>query len=154
LAELGGEQPDGTAVKRGANKKQRSIRPSAWSARLFRSRAWILAEREEVDSSLSASSCIDFSTDNNALGAQTAYENMSQAISGIRIGSGLSGNLTLTLAVGNSALTVGTTSGLTVTSNGSGSVTLTGTTAALASLVYRGSHDIQRRGRVEPYPQR
>src|SRR5262249_23733624 len=49
------------------------------------------------------------------------------------------------LAVGNGTLTVGTTSGLTVTGNGSGSVTLTGTTAALnaalASLVYQGSHD-------------
>jgi hypothetical protein len=74
---------------------------------------------------------------------QTAYENVNQTISGISIGSGLSGSLTLTLGVGHGKLTMGTTSGLTVTGNGTGSVTLIGTTAnlnaALASLVYRGS---------------
>jgi hypothetical protein len=75
-------------------------------------------------------------------GAQTADENVSQAISGISIGSGLGGSVTLTLAVGHGTLTLGSTSGLTVTSNGSGAVTLTGSTAnlnaALATLLYRG----------------
>ncbi len=77
--------------------------------------------------------------------AQTAYENVSQALSGISIGSGLSGSLTLTLAVGHGTLTLGSTSGLTVTGNGSGSVILTGSTAninaALATLAYQGSHN-------------
>src|SRR5262249_14264458 len=72
--------------------------------------------------------------------AQTAYQNVSQAISGISIGSGLSGSLTVTLAVGHGALTLGTTNGLTVTGNGSGSGSLTGSTAdlnaALPTLVY------------------
>ena len=75
--------------------------------------------------------------------AQTAYEDVDKAISGITIASGLSGSLTLTLAVGHGTLTLGATTGLTVTGNGSGSVSLTGSTAALnaalATLVYRGS---------------
>jgi hypothetical protein len=62
---------------------------------------------------------------------------------GLGIGSGLSGNLTLTLGVSHRTLTLGTTSGLTVTGPGTGSVTAVGTTAnlnaPLASLVYRGS---------------
>src|SRR5262249_31392011 len=75
--------------------------------------------------------------------AQTAYENVNQAISGISIASGLSGNSVLTLGVGHGKLTVGTTKGLTVTGNGTGALKLVGTAAnlnaALASLVYRGS---------------
>jgi hypothetical protein len=74
--------------------------------------------------------------------AQTAYQNVSQAVSGIGVASGLSGNLTVTLAVSHGTLTLGTTSGLTVKGNGTGLVTLTGTTvklnAALATLSYRG----------------
>jgi hypothetical protein len=74
---------------------------------------------------------------------QTAYENVNQTISGISIGSGLSGSLSLTLGVSHGKLILGTTSGLTVTGNGTGSLKLVGTTAnlnaALASLVYRGN---------------
>jgi hypothetical protein len=74
---------------------------------------------------------------------QTAYENVNQTLNGISIDTGLSSSLTLTLGVGHGTLTLGTTSGLMVTGNGSGSVSLTGSTpnlnAALATLVYRGS---------------
>jgi hypothetical protein len=74
---------------------------------------------------------------------QTAYENVNQAISGISIGSSLSGNSVLTLGVSHGKLTVGTTKGLTVTGNGTSALKLVGTTAnlnaALATLVYRGS---------------
>jgi hypothetical protein len=78
--------------------------------------------------------------------AQTAYRNIDQPISGIRIGDAPSATLTVTLNVSHGTLTLGTTTGLTtVSGNGTGSVTLTGTTAnlnaALASLVYRGSHN-------------
>jgi hypothetical protein len=77
--------------------------------------------------------------------AQTAYENVDQTIAGISIGDAPSVTLTVTLGVSHGMLTLGTTSGLTVTGNGSGSVTLSGTTtnlnAALATLVYRASHD-------------
>jgi hypothetical protein len=73
--------------------------------------------------------------------AQIASENVSQAVSGISIGAGTSVNVMVTLAVNHGTLTLGTTSGLTVTGNG-GSVTLTGSTAnlnaALATLAYRG----------------
>ncbi len=74
--------------------------------------------------------------------AQTAYEDADKPIGGISISAALGGTLSLTLGVGHGALTLGTTGGLTVSGNGTGSVTLTGTTAALnaalASLVYRG----------------
>jgi hypothetical protein len=74
--------------------------------------------------------------------ALTAYENVSQAVSGISIGTGLSGSVTLTLAVGHGRLTLGSATGLTVTGNGSGTVSLTGSTAdlnaALTALAYRG----------------
>jgi hypothetical protein len=74
--------------------------------------------------------------------AQTAYQNVDQSISGILIGDAPSAIVTVTLSVGKGTLTLGTTTGLTtVTGNGTGSVTLVGTTAnlnaALASLVYR-----------------
>jgi hypothetical protein len=78
----------------------------------------------------------------NVPAAQTAYEDVSQAISGISIGSGLSGSLTLTLGASHGTLKLGTTGGLTVTGNGTGSVSLTGSTADLnaapATLTYRG----------------
>jgi MBG domain (YGX type) len=76
-------------------------------------------------------------------GVQTADEDVDKTIGGIRINAGLGGNLTLTLGVGHGTLTLGTTAGLTVTGNGTGSVSLTGSAAdlnaALAALVYRGS---------------
>ena len=75
--------------------------------------------------------------------AQTAYEDVDRAISGITVGDAEGGSLTVTLAVGHGKLTLGTTAGLTVTGDGSGAVTLAGSIAdlntALASLVYRGS---------------
>jgi hypothetical protein len=78
--------------------------------------------------------------------AQTAYQNVEKPISGISIGDVPGATLTVTLHVSHGTLTLGTTTGLTtVTGNGSGLVMLTGTTAnlnaALASLVYRGSHN-------------
>jgi hypothetical protein len=77
--------------------------------------------------------------------AQTAYANVDKAISGITIGDDASATLTVTLGVSHGTLTLGTTSGLTVTGNGTGSATLMGTTANLnadlATLVYRASHD-------------
>jgi hypothetical protein len=78
--------------------------------------------------------------------AQTAYENVDLALSGIRVGDAPGATVTVTLAVGHGTLTLGTTTGLTtVSGNGTGAVTLTGTTAdlnaALATLGYRGSHD-------------
>jgi hypothetical protein len=75
--------------------------------------------------------------------AQTAYEDVDKAITGIIVGDPDGGSLTVTLAVGHGKLTLGTTSGLTVSGNGTGVVTLSGSiahlNAALASLVYRGS---------------
>jgi hypothetical protein len=77
--------------------------------------------------------------------AQTAYQNVGQPISGVSIGDDPSATLTVTLHVNHGTLTLGTTTGLTVNGNGTGAVTLTGTTAnlnaALASLVYRGGHN-------------
>jgi hypothetical protein len=78
--------------------------------------------------------------------AQTAYQNVDQPIGGIRLGDAPGATVTVTLAVGHGTLSLGTTAGLTtVTGNGTGNVTLIGTTAdlnaALASLVYRGSHN-------------
>jgi parallel beta-helix repeat protein len=78
--------------------------------------------------------------------AQTAYQNVDQPISGIGIGDAPSATLTVTLSVSHGTLTLGTTTGLTTLSgNGTGTVTLIGTTAnlnaALASLIYRGSHN-------------
>jgi hypothetical protein len=74
---------------------------------------------------------------------QTAYENVKQAISGISIDNGVPGSPTLALVVSHGTLSVGTTSGLMVTGNGTGLLTLVGASAnlnvALASLVYLGS---------------
>jgi predicted outer membrane repeat protein len=79
-------------------------------------------------------------------GAQTAYQNVDLAISGIVIGNDSSSAVTVTLQVSNGTLTLGTTnSPAMITGSGTGSVTLSGTTAnvnaALATLVYRGSHN-------------
>src|SRR5262249_5090333 len=74
--------------------------------------------------------------------AQTAYEDVDQPTRGVRIGAGGRRILNFTLNVSHGTLTLGTTTDLTVTGNGSNSVTLIGTTAdlnaALATLVYRG----------------
>jgi hypothetical protein len=78
-------------------------------------------------------------------GSQTAYEDVDKAISGISIGNAASGTLMVTLGVSHGTLTLGTTTGLSVAGNGSGSVTLSGSVAALnaalAGLLYRGSHN-------------
>jgi hypothetical protein len=76
--------------------------------------------------------------------AQIAYEDVDKVIGGISIGDGASATLTVTLQVGHGTLALGTTTGLaTVAGNGTGSVTLIGSTAnlnaALATLVYHGS---------------
>jgi VCBS repeat-containing protein len=75
-------------------------------------------------------------------GAQTAYEDVDKAISGITVGDPGGGSLTVTLAVSHGKLTLGTTTGLSVSGNGSGAVTLSGSiadlNAALSSLLYRG----------------
>jgi hypothetical protein len=74
--------------------------------------------------------------------AQTAFEDVDLALTGITVGDPDGDPLTVTLAVGHGTLTLGTTAGLTVSGNGSGAVTLSGSiaalNAALASLLYRG----------------
>ena len=76
-------------------------------------------------------------------GVQTANEDVAQAIPGISVGDPEGDKLTVTLAVGHGTLTLGTTTGLAVTGNGSGSVNLSGSiadlNAALASLCYQGN---------------
>jgi VCBS repeat-containing protein len=75
--------------------------------------------------------------------AQTAYEDVDKTISGITVGDPDGDRLTVTLSVGHGTLTLGTTTGLTITGNGTGAVSLSGSianlNAALASLIYRGS---------------
>jgi VCBS repeat-containing protein len=73
--------------------------------------------------------------------AQTAYEDVDKAISGIAVGDPDGGSLTVTLSVGHGKLTLGTTTGITITAgaNGTSMVKFTGSIAALASLVYRGN---------------
>ena len=74
--------------------------------------------------------------------AQTAYEDVDQAISGLSVGDPDGDNLSVTLQVGHGSLSLGSTAGLIISGNGSGSVTLAGSladlNAALAGLVYRG----------------
>jgi hypothetical protein len=76
-------------------------------------------------------------------GAQTAYENVAQAISGITVGASQGDSLMVKLSVGHGTLTL--TTSLKVTGNGSGSVTLAGSAAqlnaALKSLMYLPNHD-------------
>jgi VCBS repeat-containing protein len=75
-------------------------------------------------------------------GAQTAYVNVDKTISGLSVGDVDSPQLAVTFAVGHGTLRLGSTAGLTVTGNGTGSVTLSGRladlNAALAGLVFRG----------------
>jgi integrase len=77
-------------------------------------------------------------------GAQTAYENVAQAITGITVGASQGDSLTVKLSVGDGTLTLGKTSGLTVAGSG-GFVTLAGSAAdlnaALATLTYLPTHD-------------
>jgi hypothetical protein len=75
--------------------------------------------------------------------AQIGYEDVDLALGGITVGDPDGGNLTVTLSVSRGKLTLGTTTGLTVTGNGTGAVTLSGSianiNAALAALMYRGN---------------
>jgi hypothetical protein len=76
-----------------------------------------------------------------APGPLSAFEDVDQAITGITVDG--AGSLSVTLAVAHGTLTFGSTSGLTVSGNGSGTVSLFGSVAdlnaALADLVYRGT---------------
>ncbi len=76
-------------------------------------------------------------------GDQIAYEDVDLPLSGISVADPDGDNLTVTLTVNHGTLTLGTTSGLTVQNNGSGTVTLSGSVAdlnaALATLIYRGN---------------
>jgi hypothetical protein len=78
-------------------------------------------------------------------GAQLGYENVDLALGGISVGDLEGNNLTVTLSVGHGTLTLGTMAGLSVTGNGTASVTLSGSianlNATLATLIYRGTHD-------------
>jgi type VI protein secretion system component Hcp len=78
-----------------------------------------------------------------APGAQVAFEDVDQTISGIRVGDPDGGILSVTLGVGHGTLTLAGGTGLTVSGNGSAAVSLSGSiadlNAALAGLVYRGS---------------
>lgn len=75
--------------------------------------------------------------------AQTAYEDVDKAMTGVTVNDSDGDNLTVTLGVGHGTLNLGTTTGLTVTGNARAAVTLSGSiadlNAALASLVYRGN---------------
>jgi hypothetical protein len=74
---------------------------------------------------------------------QIAFEDVDQDITGISVSDPDGDGLTVTLNVSHGMLTLGSTDGLSVTGNASGTVTLSGSSAdlnlALASLVYRGS---------------
>src|SRR5262249_37911122 len=74
---------------------------------------------------------------------QTAYEALDKAIHGITVADPDGGHLTVALAVSHGKLTLGTTAGLSVSGNGTGKVTLSGSIAdlntALLGLLYRGS---------------
>lgn len=74
---------------------------------------------------------------------QTAFEDVDKGISALGVGDVDSDSLTVSLAVGHGALTLGTTTGLGVSGNGTAFVSLSGSitdlNAALATLVYRAS---------------
>jgi hypothetical protein len=74
--------------------------------------------------------------------AQSVFEDVGKVISGITVGDPDGGSLTVTLAVRHGRLTLGTITGLSVSGNGSGAMSLSGSianlNAALAGLVYRG----------------
>jgi hypothetical protein len=77
--------------------------------------------------------------------AQAAYEDVGRAITGITVADPEGGGLTVTLSVGKGTLALTRTAGLTVSGDGSASVTLSGSLAdlnpALASLVYCGGRN-------------
>jgi hypothetical protein len=76
-------------------------------------------------------------------GDQTAFQNVDLALGGIRVADPDDANLTVTLGVSHGTLTLGTTAGLTVGGNGTSSVSLSGSqaalNAALPGLLYRGT---------------
>jgi autotransporter-associated beta strand protein len=76
-------------------------------------------------------------------GDQTAFQNVDLAVGGIRVADPEDANLTVTLQVSHGTLTLGTVAGLTVGGNGTSSVSLSGSlaalNAALAGLLYRGT---------------
>src|SRR5262249_34081543 len=75
--------------------------------------------------------------------AQTAFEDVDQAIGGITVGDPEGDRLTVTLMAGHGSLALGRTTGLTVTGSGTGVVTLSGSVAdlnaALGTLSYCGA---------------
>jgi VCBS repeat-containing protein len=76
-------------------------------------------------------------------GAQAAYEDVDKPISGLAVGDQDGDTLNVRLSVSHGTLSLGTTTGLTSTGNGTGIVSLSGSVAdlnaALATLVYRGA---------------
>lgn len=74
--------------------------------------------------------------------AQTAYEDVDKAISGITVGDQDGGSLSVKLAVRHGTLTLAKTTGLTAIGNGTGALKLSGSiadlNASLARLTYRG----------------
>jgi hypothetical protein len=95
------------------------------------------------DNALSVNVTVNGASTLTVPAAQTAYEDVDLAISGITLGDPDGGNLTVNLSVGHGTLRLGTTAGLTVSGNGTGAVTLSGDIAALdaalGSVLYRGS---------------
>ena len=92
---------------------------------------------------------VNDSPSNTVPGAQTAIEDANTSIAGLSIADadanpGVDG-ITTTVSVTHGTLTVTPASGATVMNNGTGSVTVSGTTdaidATLTSLVYLGNHD-------------
>jgi autotransporter-associated beta strand protein len=78
-------------------------------------------------------------------GDQTAFQNVDLALGGIRVADPEDANLTVTLGVSHGTLTLGTVAGLTVGGNGTSSVSLSGSqaalNAALAGLLYLPDHN-------------
>ena len=84
---------------------------------------------------------------NTVPGPQAAFEDTPLAIAGLSVSDPDGGTTTVTLAVGNGALTVNLAGGATISAgaNGSATLTLSGTVAqvnaALATLTYLGAQD-------------
>jgi autotransporter-associated beta strand protein len=78
-------------------------------------------------------------------GDQTAFQNVDLAVPGLRVTDPDDANLMVTLQVSHGTLTLGTVAGLTVGGNGTSSVSLSGSqaalNAALAGLLYQGGHN-------------
>jgi autotransporter-associated beta strand protein len=76
-------------------------------------------------------------------GARTAFQNVDLALGGISVTDPDDANLTVTLQVSHGTLTLGAVAGLTVGGNGTSSLRLSGSqaalNAALAGLLYRGA---------------